>query len=344
MRVVPFTGGAAEWDAFVTRASGRGLGATFCHLYGWRDLMTDVLGHECLYAAAVDDQGELRGALPLVRVKSPLLGHYLVSLPFLNYGGPLGEPDACRALAAWATAEARASCADLLELRTRAALDVPLRASLRKIMVLLDVPEDPETLFQSFSSKLRNQIRRPQRESDIEVRFGLGELDPFYDVFARNMRDLGTPVLPRALFEAIARTFPDLVLFGTVSWGGRPIAGGCGFLWGGEFEMTWASSLRAHNHLGANMLLYWSFMREVIARRARTFNFGRCTPGGGTHRFKRQWGGRDVPLPWAQWSPGAVDATPSPERRVFQLASAVWRRLPLAVANLVGPLLARQLP
>jgi FemAB-related protein (PEP-CTERM system-associated) len=341
MRVVPFTRGGDVWDGFVTRAPG----ATFCHLYGWRDVMADALGHESPYAVAVDDQDEIQGVLPLVRVKSPWLGHYLVSLPFLNYGGPVGEPDACRALAAWAAAEARTSGADLLELRTRAALDTPLRASLRKITVLLDLPADPEELWRTFSSKLRNQVRRPQRESDIEVRFGLGELDSFYHVFAHNMRDLGTPVLPRTLFEAIARAFPDLVVFGTVWCGGRPVAGGCGFLWGGEFEMTWASSLRSHNHLGANMLLYWSFMREVIARRARIFNFGRCTPGGGTHRFKRQWGGsRDVPLPWAQWAPGAVAATPSPDRPVFQFASAVWRRLPLALANLLGPILARQLP
>jgi serine/alanine adding enzyme len=342
MRVVPFAGSARAWDAVVTRWETGG--ATFCHLYGWRSLMADVLGHECLYAAAVDDAEEIRGVLPLVRVKSPLLGHYLVSLPFLNYGGPLGDPDACAALAAWAETEARSSRVDLLELRTRTALDAALRTSQRKITVLLDLPADAEALWKTFPSKLRSQVRRPEKEKDVEVRFGLGELDSFYYVFARNMHDLGTPVLPRDLFEGIARIFPNVVLFGTVWWGGRPVAGGCGFLWGGEFEMTWASSLRAHNHTGANMLLYWSFMRDVIARGARAFNFGRCTPGGGTHRFKRQWGGRDVPLPWAQWSPGTVDATPSPERPMFQLASAMWRRLPLAVANRFGPLLARQLP
>lgn len=344
MRVIPFEGDGRAWDAFAARAEG----ATFCHLYGWRGLMTRLLGHECVYAAAVDDEGELQGVLPLVRVKSPLLGHYLVSLPFLNQGGPLGTPEARAALVASAVAEARRSGADLLELRAReappAAAPETLRISGRKITVLLDLPTDPEELWRTFPSKLRSQIKRPLKEDDVEVRFGLSELDSFYYVFARNMHDLGTPVLPRALFEGIARTFPGRVVFGTVWWAGRPVAGGCGFVWGQDFELTWASSLRAHNHTGANMLLYWSFMREAIARGVRTFDFGRCTPGGGTHRFKRQWGGRDVALPWAQWSPGAVNATPSPERRVFQLAAAMWRRLPLSVANRVGPLLARRLP
>ncbi|HLQ23813.1 MAG TPA: hypothetical protein VK132_11435, partial [Gemmatimonadales bacterium] len=98
------------------------------------------------------------------------------------------------------------------------------------------------------------------------------------------------------------------------------------------------------NHLAANMLLYWSFMQRVVAAGGRIFNFGRCTPGGGTHRFKRQWGGVDVPLPWAQWSPNSVRATPSPDRPVFRVASAVWRRLPLGITNALGPALARVLP
>ena len=92
------------------------------------------------------------------------------------------------------------------------------------------------------------------------------------------------------------------------------------------------------------MLLYWSLMEESIRRRLKTFNFGRCTPGGGTHRFKLQWGGRDEPLPWSVWSPGGAVATPSPESRKYRAAIAAWQRLPLPVANLVGPLLSRSIP
>jgi hypothetical protein len=92
------------------------------------------------------------------------------------------------------------------------------------------------------------------------------------------------------------------------------------------------------------MLLYWAFMQRAIVRGVRVFNFGRCTPGGGTHRFKRQWGGTDVPLAWRQWSANGVHATPSPERPVYRAAAAVWRRLPLALVNRLGPVLARQLP
>ena len=207
----------------------------------------------------------------------------------------------------------------------------------------LDLPASAGTLWDGFDPKLRSQIRRPQKEG-LEARFGLDQLDAFYEVFAINMRALGTPVLPRRFFERIAERFPSLVVFGTVYRAAQPLAAGCGFVWRDEFEITWASSLREYSRLAPNMLLYWSFLEHVIGRGVRVFDFGRCTPGGGTHRFKQQWGAADVPLPWLQWSSRNVAATPSPDRPAFKVASAVWRRLPLAVTNRIGPLLARQIP
>jgi hypothetical protein len=178
----------------------------------------------------------------------------------------------------------------------------------------------------------------------VEVRFGLDQLEPFYAVFAHHMRDLGTPVLGRAVFETIAARFPHDVWFACAWLAGRPVAGGCGFRWGDEFEMTWASSLRAHNAIAPNMLLYWRVMEHCVAEGVRTFNFGRCTPGGGTHRFTGQWGGRDEPLWWYQYSRGGTAATPQPTDPRFSWGPRLWRRLPVSVATLVGPRIARTIP
>lgn len=341
LELLPLNGDSRAWDEFVTRADG----ASCCHLAGWREILTDVLGAECLYRIAARADGAWQGVLPLVRVRSRLFGHYLVSLPFLNDGGPLGLLDAQRVLVEDAVNEARRSGADLLELRTRTASNLNLPVSSRKITVLLPLPADANTLFRQFPGKLRSQIRRPIKEG-LEVRFGAEQREPFYDVFARTMRDLGTPVLPRAFFERVAQAFPQLVVFGVVYRGEQPLAAGSGFLWQNEFEITWAGAVRASRPLAANMLLYWAFMEHVIARGARMFNFGRCTPGGGTHRFKQQWGGMDLPLPWTEYiSPRSVRrAPPSPEERAFAWGPRLWRRLPLPIANLVGPRLVRFLP
>jgi serine/alanine adding enzyme len=330
----------AAWDAFVAGTNG----GTFCHLAGWREIMSEVMGLRCEYLVAEDAWGHWQGVLPLVEMRSGLLGRYLLSMPYLNDGGPLGTLGARRSLAHEAVARARRWGAKLLEMRARERVPGDLVASNRRVAVHLPLPERAEELWEKgIRAKLRSQIRRPQK-AGLTCRFGLDQVEPFYEVFARNMRDLGTPVHPRAFFERIARVLAEQAHFGVVYKGDVPVAAGCGFLWGGEFEITWASSLREHSSDAPNMLLYWSFMEEVIGRGARLFNFGRCAPGGGTHRFKLQWGGYDVALPWAQWSAGQADGPPSAEGRLFRLATHAWQRLPMGIANTLGPVLARKLP
>lgn len=328
----------ARWTGFV---QGR-AGATFCHLWEWRDVLRESFGLRPLYLLAEDESGALAGALPLVEMRAGIAKHH-ISLPYLNYGGPLGTPEARRQLVEAAVAAAGERGAARLELRSRGTAEA-LNPSRAKVTVVLPLPGTVEELWNgTFRSKLRSQIRRAQRE-EMEVRFGPGEKAAFYDVFRRNMRDLGTPVLPRRFFDEVAARLGDRVEFASVRFGEVPVAAGCGFVFGGEFEISWASSLREYNAKAPNMLLYASLMEEMIRRGVTAFNFGRCTPGAGTHRFKLQWGGSDEPLNWTEW-PGAgaarEDGSPG---RVMQLASRAWQRLPLPVADLLGPRLAARMP
>jgi len=277
-------------------------------------------------------------------MKSRLFGDYLMSMPFVNYGGPVGSPEACRLLVEEAIRLSGEMDVDLLELRSREALGLDLRASRQKVTVLLPLPEDPQLLWkEGLRSKVRSQIRRPMK-AGMTTQFGVEHLPAFYRVFSRNMRDLGTPVLPPHFFDAIRHVFSDQFVVCAIYHGNTPVAAGCGLCYGGEFELTWASSLQKYNREAPNMLLYWSLMEEMIRRGVHTFNFGRCTPGEGTHRFKLQWGGVDVPLHWTQWSPTGVADTPSPEKGMYKTAVALWRRLPVPVANAIGPFITRSLP
>ena len=328
-----------DWRDVLTEAEG----ATFCHLPGWRQVMEGPMGHEYLFLSARSREGKLMGGLPLVRMRSLIFGHHLMSLPFLNYGGPLG-PNAVRtALAEAAKRLALDSGAHRLVLRNRTPLSVGLDQGRDKVMVRMELGDDPEVLWtHGLPAKLRSQIRRPQKEG-MTCRFGPGERHAFYAVFAEHMRDLGTPVHTRRLFDTLVEVFPEEVIFGVVYQGEEPVAGGCGFLWGGEFEMTWASALRKYNSKAPNMLLYWSFMERAIERGAALFNFGRCTPGGGTHRFKRQWGGEDTALPWLEWDRRG-SGEPSADSWAYGTATRLWKHVPLPLANRVGPFLSRRIP
>jgi serine/alanine adding enzyme len=339
-----FEGQSAEWDEFVRAQSDW----THFHLYGWRTVIERVFRHECIYLGARDpSSGRLVAVLPLVRVRSLIFGHFLVSMPFVNYGGPLGSHEGVRALALEATNVARRSGVRLLELRSRAELPLDLPVSHRKLTVVLDLPTDSKTLFASLPSKLRSQIKRPKKDG-VVVRIGLDQLAPFHSVFSHHMRDLGTPAQSKAFFQAIADVFPNDVRFAVAYHGETPIACGCGFLWNNEFEITWASALRSHNAMSPNMLVYWELMEHVVGAGVRVFNFGRCTRGTGTHRFKMQWGGREEALWWYQRAKNATTdaeaATPSPDHGIFAMATRVWQRLPVPVATRLGPPIVRFIP
>ena len=338
--VTEYHGDASEWNEFVRRQDDW----THFHLHDWKPLIEDVFGHDCTYLCVRDGDGELDGVLPVVRVKSLLFGDYLVSMPFLNYGGPLGSDRAVEALCHRAVEMADGADVDLLELRSRREKPVDLQPSHRKITVLLDLPDgDPEILWDDFKSKVRSQVRRPRKEG-VEVEFGDDQLAPFYEVFSVHMRNLGTPVLPRSLFREIRERFPESATFGCAYLDGKPVACGCGFEWEGEFEITWASDLFEYRSIAPNMLLYWKFMERAIQRGTSVFNFGRCTPGSGTHRFKKQWGTRDEELWWYQHPSDGEDAPPSADDEAYSWATEAWRRIPLPVANAVGPHLVKYIP
>jgi FemAB-related protein (PEP-CTERM system-associated) len=333
------TGSEEEWDNFAATQKGY----THFHKIRWRTVIERVFGHECVYLAARDRAGKLVGILPLVRVRSMVFGHYLVSMPFVNYGGPIGTDSAVRALVEKAVAVARRDRVKLLEMRSSVEIDTRLHASHRKITVILDLPQAPEALFNRFSAKLRSQIRRPQKEG-VTVSFGREQLEPFFSVFARHMRDLGTPTQSLAFFREIANQFPDDCWIACAYLAGQPVAGGLGFRFGDEFEITWASSLREYNRQAPNMLIYWAFMERAIAEGVTRFNFGRCTRGAGTHRFKMQWGGREEQLWWYGLAASDGVTTPSAKDGPFRWGPRIWRRLPASLATKVGPSIVRCIP
>ncbi len=338
--VEEFAGSTEEWDGFV-RAQPHW---THCHLSGWKTVMTRALGHECSLWAARDSERRLVAVLPLVQVNSLLFGHYLVSMPFLNYGGPLGTDAGVQALVAHATARATRDRVKLLELRSRTPLPIELPVSHRKVTVLLDLtPGSPNTSWEALSPRLKSYVRRTAR-AGVTVRFGPDQIDGFFTVFARHMHELGTPTHSRRLFATIAQVFPESVWFGCAYHDGRPVAAGCALQWGDEVEVTWASALTSAPELRPNALLYWSFLERAALAGLRTFNFGRSTPGSGPHEFKRRWGGRDEPLWWYDSAPRAGTTTPSPRDGALAWGPRLWKRMPARLADALGPSIVRCLP
>ena len=200
-------------------------------------------------------------------------------------------------------------------------------------------------MWDALDRKVRNQIRKAEK-SGLEIERGGLELVPeFYRVFARNMRDLGTPVYSRRLFEEVVRAFPDRSRLHVIRLKGEPVAAGFTYRTPHMVQLPWASSIREFNPLCANVLLYWDAIQYAHSLGAPVFDMGRSTPNEGTYKFKAQWGAQPVPLNWAYQllTPGQMPNV-SPANPKFQLAIAVWQKLPLALTTRVGPMIVRAIP
>ena len=332
---------AARWDEFVaSRADASGY-----HAWGWGQVFGQAFGHDTRYLAAARD-GCVVGVLPLVLFDSRLFGRFGVSLPFVNYGGVVAEDDeTARALLDGAVAEARGAGLRFLELRHTSQRYQELASRRHKVAMTLALEETVDAQWRAVGKKIRNQVRKAEK-SGLEAKIGGRELlEPFYDVFARNMRDLGTPVYARAFFESVLASEGDRARVYVVWHGDRAVAASVVLTHRASSEVPWASSIRDYNHLCPNMLLYWTMLREAIGRGRRRFDFGRSTPDGSTFTFKRQWGAQPRELVWEYWTEDGAplpDFTPSSPR--YRLATSVWRRLPLPVASWIGPAIVRNIP
>ena len=331
----------AAWDAYVAARPD----ASAYHMSGWSRLIARAFGHESRMLSVENETG-ITGVLPLVVMRSRLFGRFVVSLPFLNAGGVLANDEAsASALLDAAVAVTREVRAEYLELRHTARRFPQLAERRHKVAMTLSLRDTADQQWEGLDRKIRNQVRKAEKSGLRAVDGGIESVDAFYEVFARNMRDLGTPVFGRALFEEVLRTFPENSRVLCVHQGERPVAAAVVHWRRGSIEVIWASALRELNPLCANPLLYWHMLQFAIRQGCRTFEFGRCTPGEGPFQFKRQWGAEPSPLVWEHWTPGgAVREDLSPKSSTFSRASSMWRHLPVPVTTLVGPRIVRSIP
>lgn len=330
-----------EWDDFVNRHPD----ATGYHLWRWRSVIERAFGHETIYLAARRGHA-IVGVLPAVMMKSWLFGRAMVSVPFVNYGGVLAtdERDARALLDQAANVAARERLAHLqLRHLTRRFDDLPVRR--HKVTMRLALPPDATQAWERLDRKVRNQVKKAQKNELTTETGGRELLRAFYTVFASNMRDLGTPVYGRRFFDEVFDQFPLQTRLFLVRYRGAPVAAAIGYTYRDVLAIPWASSTRASRPLCANTLLYWHAILHAIADGRATLDFGQSTPGDGGFQFKRQWGAEPSPLYWEyRLVTGGRLPDQSPANPKFKPAIAMWKRLPLRVATWLGPSIVRSIP
>jgi FemAB-related protein (PEP-CTERM system-associated) len=331
---------SARWDAFVLAHPQ----ATFFHRSGWLRIIERVFGHQGFFLYAERD-GVIEGVLPLAEVKSRLFGHSVSSLPFGVYGGVAALNDeAAAALEAEAEKIARGQGAEHLEYRnlgpTRHA-DWPrqdLYVTFRK-----EILPDEEANMLAIPRKQRAMVRKGiKNELRAEID---ANVDRFFDLYADNVHRHGTPAMPKKYFQALLDEFgPDAEVLTVTGPDGKPLSTVLTFYFRDECLPYYAGDDEAARDLAANDFKYWELMRRACARGLKVFDYGRSKQGTGPYAFKKNWGFEPQPLSY-EYRLFKRDAIPqnNPNNPKYQLMIKAWRKLPIGVANWLGPFIVKNL-
>ncbi len=330
---------ARRWDEFVMACPG----ATFFHRAGWQKVLSEVFRHDTYFLYAETD-GRIEGVLPLARVKSLLFGNSLVGLPFAVYGGVAAtNADAASALEAEAQRLARSLGVDHLELRNVEArhADWPrqdLYVTFRKAIL-----PDEEANMLAIPRKQRAMVRKGIKHG-LRSELDAG-VDRFFALYADNVHRHGTPALPKRYFQALRDEFgADCEVLTVSAPDGRPLSSVLSFYFRDEVLPYYAGDDEAARDLAANDFKYWELMRRSCARGMKVFDYGRSKQGTGPYAFKKNWGFEPTPLhyEYCLYKRNAVPQN-NPANAKYRLLIETWRRMPLGMANWLGPFVVRSL-
>ena len=329
----------AAWDAFVLACPS----ATFFHRAGWQRVLSAVFRHDTYFLYAEVD-GRIEGVLPLAHVRSMLFGRSLVSLPFAVYGGVAAHTEAAgAALEDEAQAIARRLGVDHLELRHVAArhADWPLQdlyVTFRRAIL----PDETANLM-AIPRKQRAMVRKGMAGG---LRSELDDgIDRFFALYADNVHRHGTPALPKRYFQALRDEFGgDCDVLTVTGPDGHPLSSVLSFYFRDEVLPYYAGDRESARALAANDFKYWELMRRACARGLKVFDYGRSKQGTGSYAFKKNWGFEPAPLHY-EYRLYKRDAIPqnNPANAKYRLMIETWRRLPIGVANWLGPFVVRNL-
>jgi len=342
MKLIEYTDDYKKaWTEYVDNASN----PVASHHIGWLNVMQKGLGHRPRYLLALEND-RVKGVLPLVIVKTWWQARYIISLPWIDYGGICADDhETEKLLLDKAGHIAKSEKAQFIELRSVTAGDNDLILRQDKVTFLLELQNDPEVIWKSFNAKLRNQIRKSQK-SELTAEFGGIELLPeFYKIFAWKMRDLGTPVWGYKFFKTIFEEFPDTTQIILVRKDDNAIAAGLVLSFRGCLYVPSAAAYRDCLKFCPNHALYWEVIKRGCEKGAKQFDFGRSTLDSATYKFKKQWVPTPTPLVW-QYYLNRAKELPSinPGNPKYRLFISLWRKLPMPVANFLGPRVIKNFP
>lgn len=333
------TKGFSRWNAFVTNCPE----ATFFHRSEWQTILRDVFRHDT-YFLYVEQGGEITGILPLAHVKSILFGNALVSLPFTVYAGIAAtSAEAVSALENAAQDLARKLDVEHLEFRNLAPRHTEWPTQDLYVTFRKQIHSDVDANMMAIPRKQRAMVRKGINNGLISQIDQTS--DRFFSLFASNVHRHGTPALPKKYFDTLLRLFGNDCEIMTVSSAeGKPLSSVLSFYFRDEVLPYYAGDDEDARHLAANDFKYWELMRRSCERGIKTFDYGRSKVGTGPYAFKKNWGFEPQSL-FYEYCLYKRESIPqnNPSNAKYKMFIEAWRRMPISLANAIGPHIVRNL-
>ncbi|WP_408155420.1 FemAB family XrtA/PEP-CTERM system-associated protein [Herbaspirillum lusitanum] len=328
----------ARWDEFVLNCPQ----ATFFHRAGWQQVIERAFGHRTYFLLA-EAEGKICGILPLAEIKSRLFGHSLSALPFCVYGGVATEhPTAAAALEARADQLARELGVAHLEYRNLHARHADWPSKALYVTFRKTIEADDEANMQAIPRKQRAMVRKGikfELKSEIDQ-----DTTRFFAAYSASVHRLGTPVFSRKYFRLLLEVFGKDAEVMTITKDGVTVASVLSFYFRDEVLPYYGGGADNAREFAGNDFMYWELMRRACARGIRVFDFGRSKLGTGSYDFKKNWGFVAEPLHYEYRLYGAQSVPDTnPLNPKYQLMIKTWKRMPLALANLIGPHIVKHL-
>ena len=337
------TDDCARVDAFVVEHPE----STPFHRTAWLTGVAAGTGQKAFCLVAETSLGAIEGLVPAHAIGSSLFGRAMVSSGFAVGGGILANSQGVAerlADAVWDLAQAN-TCPSV-ELRGGA---LPQSSWIIKgdahanFARALTADDDGELL--AIPRKQRAEVRKGlDKGLVVETGNSQRDLDWHYRVYAESVRNLGTPVFPKALMAQVLIAFGDDADILTVLADGKPVASVLSLYHKGAAMPYWGGGLHEARALRANDVMYYALMNHARARGCTAFDFGRSKVGSGAYSFKKNWGFEPQPLSYAlRTADGAEPRDINPNSPKYRAKIALWQKLPLPIANLIGPWIAKGL-
>ena len=332
------------WDRYVEAHPD----GSFFHLYGWGEVVQSTYGYEPVYLVARRG-GHVVGLAPFIDVKAPLLGRSLISTAFTVGGGPLGDDQSVideLGRAVVRVGETRK--VQYIEIReNNLELDDWQLKSGKHAEFSLDIPSDLDVHLKSVPRKRRADLRKALamgEAGDLQLRYE-DDVDSFYSLYARSLRRLGTPVMPKKFLRELLRVFGNRVDMSFVDHKGECVAGLFSFHFKDRALPYYVGMAPGSRECRAHDFIYWSAMRRAISLGHSVFDFGRSKIDSGPYKYKKLWGAEPQPVIYQCKLVRATEAPDvNPNNPKFYYFAQAWKKLPLPLANTVGPILAPNFP